>query len=122
MRKREREKERETWYGRGSTTTKRRVVEERGSNGEVVRGSLVNARENWLLNLAAGMSSAPPGGWSPLATLRSFPSAPPKGGGWNEKLLRFGGREGEVGGHCRLRGGLWVPTKIREATSWNGLP
>ena len=33
---------------------------------------------------------------SPLATPGSFPSAPPKGGGWNEKLLRFGGREGEA--------------------------
>lgn len=65
---RERKKKRERKkHGRGTEeearTTKRRVVEERGSNGGVVRGSLVNARENWLLNLAAGMSSAPPGGW-----------------------------------------------------------
>lgn len=28
---------------------------------------------------------------------------------------------GEVGGHCRLRGGLWVPTKIREATDFHKL-
>lgn len=39
----------------------RRTIEEEARGSK--KGSLVNARENWLLNLAAGMSSAPPRGY-----------------------------------------------------------
>lgn len=69
----DRKKNSSTRYGRGTAMAKGKermrgtVEEERGSNR--VGGSLVNARENWLLNLAAGMSSAPPVAW-----LTPFPS------------------------------------------------
>lgn len=96
--------------------------------------SLVNARENWLLNLAAGMSAAHPGLWVVTSahchlltlSLRSIESPSRYRG--NEKLLR--GQERST----RRERAKWKaivddveayglhPTKIREATLWNGLP
>lgn len=56
------------------------AVKEKEENDRQGERSLVNARENWLLNLAAGMSAAHPRfplEWRPTTTFsRPFPSGP----------------------------------------------
>lgn len=107
--------------------------------------SLVNARENWLLNLAAGMSAAhppspsSPSRWRPQTTTttttfsRSFPLGPAnRQGGENEKLLRSGTERRDEGAKTGTEWKAIVDDveaygpphrpKIREATLRNGLP